>query len=367
MPRPLFFSPIFSFSFLNRFLLKQPGIERHLVSPSLQRSHGNFIPFPLAIMDQYSIYDHYCDPARDEWVRVPSPHPVTSWVSSLNLSFSTTFSAPKTVYLSERMVVADNNHRRLWIILDHHVSFPLAPAVICSPRNALTLNPMAPPYNSTSGFTELTPPPGRGQDPSPRSGDFAIVDSHSTLHPQTQRGPGHGLTRQPTPSEASGTTHTTRSSHVSHPPKAKPPNHPNNVTNSYHPTPKQFSLQNLSATHPLRRVRASTVRAQANAMPSEVQDPPNYPHRFYNGERLPFAHNEHQLIEYPLMPEGWPAWRPGPWADPGPARIVVEDMNRERPEVMYHDPEQDGRGGARGRPFVAAVYWGRGERRGGAV
>lgn len=67
------------------------------------------------------------------------------------------------------------------------------------------------------------------------------------------------------------------------------------------------------------------------------------------------------------MPNGERTWEPGTGRGVSPARIVVGEWDRGWPEVMYHDPAQEMREGSRERPFVGAVYHGRGERRSGSV
>ncbi|KAJ4289517.1 hypothetical protein N0V88_007000 [Collariella sp. IMI 366227] len=110
----------------------------------------------------------------------------------------------------------------------------------------------------------------------------------------------------------------------------------------------------LDPTDPLRRIHASTVREQAAAIPATTLLP-HYPHRFNNREELKLKSNLPPLIEYPLSPDD--PWIAGPDAPVGPARIVVNERDRRRPEVMYHDPkakEVDKRG--RHARFVKAEY-----------
>lgn len=123
-------------------------------------------------------------------------------------------------------------------------------------------------------------------------------------------------------------------------------------------TQSKYSLSNLRATHPVRRVRASEVRNQARNIPVNIRGRRlgGYPHAFGNGEELRLEYNRSPLIEYPLMPDGRGPWRPGQQRLPGPARIVVNRYDRSVPEVMYHDPTQPVEEGRQTRPFAMANY-----------
>ncbi|KAK4033001.1 hypothetical protein C8A01DRAFT_40556 [Parachaetomium inaequale] len=122
-----------------------------------------------------------------------------------------------------------------------------------------------------------------------------------------------------------------------------------------------YSLPNLSPTNPVRRVRASEVRAQAAAIPAAIKKRPYYPHAFGNHEQLPFEQNSQPLIEHPLMPDGEMPWQEGQGRRAGPARIVVNEWDRSTPEVAYHDPtlpraRDRVTGRWRARPFSKGVY-----------
>ncbi|KAK3294251.1 uncharacterized protein B0H64DRAFT_475742 [Chaetomium fimeti] len=134
-------------------------------------------------------------------------------------------------------------------------------------------------------------------------------------------------------------------------------------TRSEHSEESHYSLSTLSPTNPHRRVRASEVREQANAIPRRTHAGPGYPHHFANAERLPLEHNNRRdLIEYPLMADGQGPWHPGQRRGPGPARIIVNQADRSSaPEVVYHDPASPVEGGRKGKPFAKASYRKRGE------
>ncbi|KAK3900564.1 hypothetical protein C8A05DRAFT_17141, partial [Staphylotrichum tortipilum] len=128
-----------------------------------------------------------------------------------------------------------------------------------------------------------------------------------------------------------------------------------------------FSMANLPADSPVRRVPASSVRLQTRAIPEALQRR-GYPHTIHNYNRVPLT-NEHPLIEHPLMAGDEP-WVCG--MNPGPARIVTNRYDRGSPEAMYHDPTQELTAGGnhelsvapyRGRATAARMlpgFWGDG-------
>ncbi|SPQ25425.1 28069de4-5fc0-4bde-9b2c-3d2c56314afc [Thermothielavioides terrestris] len=129
-------------------------------------------------------------------------------------------------------------------------------------------------------------------------------------------------------------------------------------------TSSHFSLEGLPDNHPLRRIRAAEVRRQAAAIPLATQPAPDYPHRFRNRERIRLRDNRGPLIEHPLAPEGRGPWVPAHGRRAaGPARIIVSEANRSRPEVVYHDPQRAVPEGSTHQPFAVAVYRARTERR----
>ncbi|KAH6856007.1 hypothetical protein B0I37DRAFT_424861 [Chaetomium sp. MPI-CAGE-AT-0009] len=116
-----------------------------------------------------------------------------------------------------------------------------------------------------------------------------------------------------------------------------------------------YSLTNLPKDDAHRSIQASEVRAQAIAIPATVvARREGYPHRFNNYEELPLV-NAHPLIEQPLTPDGpYVAGSP-----PGPARIIVNELDRTTPEAVYHDPTKPIPPGSRYHPFSKAEFRGR--------
>lgn len=133
----------------------------------------------------------------------------------------------------------------------------------------------------------------------------------------------------------------------------------------------QYSLTRLPPKSRLRRVPASVVRAQVAAIPLGVvarQGPgpqggyEGYPHTFKNHEKLPLELDPNNgIIEHPLTPRD--PYVPGD--PPGPARIFVNERDRSRFEVGYHDPTKPKPEGSKCHPFsLANLRPGSGERDG---
>ncbi|RSL99562.1 hypothetical protein CEP52_009681 [Fusarium oligoseptatum] len=99
-----------------------------------------------------------------------------------------------------------------------------------------------------------------------------------------------------------------------------------------------YSLPELNETDPVRRIPASVVKQQAEAVPASGQMKTSYPHAYNNSERLPLR-VAGPWLEHPLMKDG-----PYSSGSPGPARVIVSAMGGKGYDVIYHP--------------VRRVYWG---------
>ncbi|WAO91863.1 Hypothetical protein NCS54_00934700 [Fusarium falciforme] len=117
-----------------------------------------------------------------------------------------------------------------------------------------------------------------------------------------------------------------------------------------------YSLPELDETDPVRRIPASVVKQQAEAVPASCQMETSYPHTYNNSEHLPLR-VAGPWLEYPLVKDG-----PYISGSPGPARVVVSAMGGTGFDVIYH-PNRPIFWGPKKNTFVQARYHPKGSRR----
>lgn len=117
-----------------------------------------------------------------------------------------------------------------------------------------------------------------------------------------------------------------------------------------------YSLPELDETDPVRRIPASVVKQQAEAVPTNWRRVASYPHTYHNSEHLPLRVSG-PCLEYPLLKHG-----PYISGSPGPARVVVSAIGGTGFDVIYH-PERPIFWGPQKNTFAQARYHPKGSRR----
>lgn len=117
-----------------------------------------------------------------------------------------------------------------------------------------------------------------------------------------------------------------------------------------------YSLPELDETDPVRRIPASVVKQQAEAVPARRQMGTSYPHTYNNSEHLPLR-VAGPWLEHPLVKDG--PYISGP---PGPARVVVSAMGGTGFDVIYHLDRRISWGPQK-KTFAQARYHPKGSRR----
>ncbi|KAI8665232.1 hypothetical protein NCS56_00958500 [Fusarium sp. Ph1] len=117
-----------------------------------------------------------------------------------------------------------------------------------------------------------------------------------------------------------------------------------------------YSLSELDETDPVRRIPASVVKQQAEAVPASRQMETSYPHTYNNSEHLPLR-VAGPWLEHPLVKDG-----PYISGSPGPARVVVGAIGGTGFDVIYH-PNRPIFWGPKKNTFVQARYHPKGSRR----
>lgn len=124
---------------------------------------------------------------------------------------------------------------------------------------------------------------------------------------------------------------------------------------SYSSNMHQYSCRNLDGD--FRYIPAKAARKQVNAVPhlQAVLWEAAYPKRFYNIEKLELrAKWPYALLEFPLLRNPpYDCWR---WGRPGVVRFVYNDDDRDKFDVIYHDPTELVSIGSVYPPFSKATY-----------